>query len=570
LTYAAEIAWQSVVAATFVLSHALYARATMMQKRTSLVDDTLTRVCRAPLNTAGCVKSHTGGAGTARNLTEAVLGAVATALAAPTNATGYKGECIDSLVDEVRAESARGAALGTFAAIVIGCVASGVGGLRAPFVLVVHALVVADSAIETLYSGWSNTYGCSEVTDYAAAVWPIVKLATAWLIFCISNRRSELLLRTQFVQMLRLKQMNLDSEVHLNPFSPALLARWMKKKRAKSGKRRASPSTLLRAARRTALLAGGHSVGDDLSDASDVDVNGSALSSPLSRSRARDPTSERTAVAPLALLGALGGSSMPQGRGHGRYASVDERLLRGSMHADRAMSTSSRGSNLRVGEGDSSGFGGLLPRLDSNYSQFHVPVSAALNRWDIPFTSIVQGRKISAGGSGQIYRAAFDGQPVAMKQLFSAMVTGDLDEFSREVSVLSSLGNHPNVLTLYGITKVRAFVPLFFFFFSSHFLRVFCFAISRRTTIRGTTTRRTPSRRVKRRRCSPRRHSRAFTSSQSGSALETCRTRSRSGVTILCRTTATSIASSTSCLPSARKSPPRSRSCTRTAYCTAI
>ena len=70
-------------------------------------------------------------------------------------------------------------------------------------------------------------------------MWPVVKLVTAWLVFGIANRRSELLLRTQFVQMLRLKQKNLDSEVHLNPFSPALLAKWMRSKsRSTRGERK--------------------------------------------------------------------------------------------------------------------------------------------------------------------------------------------------------------------------------------------------------------------------------------------------------------------------------------------
>ena len=35
----------------------------------------------------------------------------------------------------------------------MGCVASGVGGLRAPFVLIVHFGVVLDHTVETFYSG---------------------------------------------------------------------------------------------------------------------------------------------------------------------------------------------------------------------------------------------------------------------------------------------------------------------------------------------------------------------------------------------------------------------------------
>ena len=68
--------------------------------------------------------------------------------------SSYNDSCVNGLVDDIRSQSARGAALGIFAVIVMGCVASGVGGLRAPFVLIVHFGVVLDHTVETFYSGY--------------------------------------------------------------------------------------------------------------------------------------------------------------------------------------------------------------------------------------------------------------------------------------------------------------------------------------------------------------------------------------------------------------------------------
>ena len=76
-----------------------------------------------------------------------------------------------------------------------------------------------------------------------------------------------------------------------------------------------------------------------------------------------------------------------------------------------------------------------------------------LGRWDIPWQSLDLESKAGSGGSGQVYAALYDGQAVAAKELYSQKMSGALEELSREVSILSRLGNHPNIVGMYGITK---------------------------------------------------------------------------------------------------------------------
>jgi len=139
-------------------------------------------------------------------------------------------------------------------------------------------------------------------------------------------------------------------------------------------------------------------------------------------------------VGHVAQLDELVQDSITHVGAHRRYESIDARLLAGSQLAASGRmrsgtSGASRGSLLDhfgLGGGFLGGGGGAgsMMRSQSGVNHFYVPAAAALNRWDIPWISITQGKKISAGGSGQIYRAEFDSQPVALKQLFSAMVSG--------------------------------------------------------------------------------------------------------------------------------------------------
>lgn len=81
-------------------------------------------------------------------------------------------------------------------------------------------------------------------------------------------------------------------------------------------------------------------------------------------------------------------------------------------------------------------------------------VSPSLGRWEIDFKALKILRKINAGGGGQIFQAKYASQMVAVKQLFAQIVNpDDLEELSNEVSTLSKLANHPNVVTLYGLCK---------------------------------------------------------------------------------------------------------------------
>jgi hypothetical protein len=78
---------------------------------------------------------------------------------------------------------------------------------------------------------------------------------------------------------------------------------------------------------------------------------------------------------------------------------------------------------------------------------------STLGRWEIPWARLHLLSKVGGGGSGQVFCATYDSQPVAVKQLFSTMVAGEVEEFCREVSILAQLPNHPSILGLFGVSK---------------------------------------------------------------------------------------------------------------------
>mgnify|MGYP006113308575 CR=1 FL=1 len=60
---------------------------------------------------------------------------------------------------------------------------------------------------------------------------------------------------------------------------------------------------------------------------------------------------------------------------------------------------------------------------------------------------------MAAGGSGQVFKANYCGQLVAVKELFSQLIDGaDRDEFRSEASILATL-HHPNIITFFGISS---------------------------------------------------------------------------------------------------------------------
>ena len=58
------------------------------------------------------------------------------------------------------------------------------------------------------------------------------------------------------------------------------------------------------------------------------------------------------------------------------------------------------------------------------------------NIWLIEFDLIQLGKKIAAGGSGQLFEARYVGTDVAVKELFTALIDSEnIEEFKREVSL---------------------------------------------------------------------------------------------------------------------------------------
>ena len=72
--------------------------------------------------------------------------------------------------------------------------------------------------------------------------------------------------------------------------------------------------------------------------------------------------------------------------------------------------------------------------------------------WEIPFTRLKLEQKIGAGGAGQVFRGAYSGQAVAIKELFATLMNpSDLQEFKREAMLLASM-RHPNIVMFYGVS----------------------------------------------------------------------------------------------------------------------
>lgn len=78
--------------------------------------------------------------------------------------------------------------------------------------------------------------------------------------------------------------------------------------------------------------------------------------------------------------------------------------------------------------------------------------------FEINANEIEFGRRIAGGSAGQVLEGTYNKTKVAVKQIFSALVSGAndmqaLQEFSQEVSALSKL-THPYIVRFYGICKV--------------------------------------------------------------------------------------------------------------------
>eukprot|EP00462_Mataza_sp_D1_P023898 CAMPEP_0175135546 /NCGR_PEP_ID=MMETSP0087-20121206/8794_1 /TAXON_ID=136419 /ORGANISM="Unknown Unknown, Strain D1" /LENGTH=669 /DNA_ID=CAMNT_0016418231 /DNA_START=32 /DNA_END=2041 /DNA_ORIENTATION=+ len=79
---------------------------------------------------------------------------------------------------------------------------------------------------------------------------------------------------------------------------------------------------------------------------------------------------------------------------------------------------------------------------------------SGLGRWEIDFSALKIVQKIAGGGGGQVFKAEFANQLVAVKQIFATIIDPeDLEELSNEVTTLSRIGNHPNVVKFIGLAK---------------------------------------------------------------------------------------------------------------------
>ena len=68
-------------------------------------------------------------------------------------------------------------------------------------------------------------------------------------------------------------------------------------------------------------------------------------------------------------------------------------------------------------------------------------------------TSIVVGKKIAAGGYGEVRLGTFSGTPVVLKSTFAHMMRGDATAFIHEARMLANI-RHPGVVHFFGVTQV--------------------------------------------------------------------------------------------------------------------
>lgn len=114
-------------------------------------------------------------------------------------------------------------------------------------------------------------------------------------------------------------------------------------------------------------------------------------------------------------------------------------------------------------DGDQDGTDSVRERRGTtleNIAKRHETIELAVQQWAIDFKYItdMQNAPVSAGSAGQVFRATYLSAPVALKQVFTTMMDQDLDEknleeFANEVTTLSRLGGHPNIVHFLGLTK---------------------------------------------------------------------------------------------------------------------
>lgn len=112
---------------------------------------------------------------------------------------------------------------------------------------------------------------------------------------------------------------------------------------------------------------------------------------------------------------------------------------------------SKQSSNKKAAAGRS-GSSRNSSRPRSGSSPKAVDLNSILSRWLIPSTQITILDQMGEGSGGVISTATYCRQLVAVKKLHTS---GEVEELSNELSALSRLGNHPNIVQLFGITQTE-------------------------------------------------------------------------------------------------------------------
>eukprot|EP00051_Salpingoeca_urceolata_P016297 m.215557 g.215557 ORF g.215557 m.215557 type:complete len:673 (-) comp18640_c0_seq2:1059-3077(-) len=81
----------------------------------------------------------------------------------------------------------------------------------------------------------------------------------------------------------------------------------------------------------------------------------------------------------------------------------------------------------------------------------HIADGLANSDFFIPFESLKRFDRIAAGAQGQVFLGKFGNQPVVLKEIFDALVGGDLTGFQQEATTWVKL-QHPGVVRFFGVS----------------------------------------------------------------------------------------------------------------------
>jgi tRNA A-37 threonylcarbamoyl transferase component Bud32 len=120
---------------------------------------------------------------------------------------------------------------------------------------------------------------------------------------------------------------------------------------------------------------------------------------------------------------------------------------------DNKIDNSGRDHDSRVGQvlqpGKEAEYNTGGERVDPN--PMLLPSVSEGAEWEIDCSEVHFGRKIAAGGGGQVWQATYNGREVAVKEIFAQMMEHkNLQELAREASFLHALRS-PFIVDFYGI-----------------------------------------------------------------------------------------------------------------------